>query len=375
MVSKKTRIIRLAKPYFKDRDLLLKLVDEILENGYLVQGKYVGQFEKIIADYLGVKHAIAVSSGTAALHLALLASGVSSENEVIVPAFTFPATANVVELIKARLRLVDVNLETYNIDVNTIEEAVTPKTKAIIPVHLFGNPADMIIVMEIAEKYNLKVIEDAAGALGAKYGGKKCGTIGDLACFSFHPRKILTTGEGGLLVTNDYELAEKVMVLRDHGSASKGKKRDFIAAGFNYRMNELEAVLGLEQAKRIDEIVRERVELANLYKSFLAGVEEIYPQKVLLNCTSAYQAFVARLADSLNRDSIIDELKTIGVEVGMGAYALHVLSYFRNKYGFTEKEYSNAAKLHNQGLALPLYNRMNHEEIEFVIRALRGKLG
>lgn len=365
--------IRLSRPYLVDKQSLMNLLEEVLESGFLVQGKYVAQFEQMVADYLGVKNAVAVSSGTAALHLCLIALGIGPGDEVIVPAYTFPATANVVELVRAKPVLVDVDLETYNLLADQIEESITPKTKAIIPVHLFGNPADMDPIMEIAKKHNLWVIEDAAGALGSIYKGRKCGTIGHLGCFSFHPRKIITTGEGGMVVTNDSDLAERIRSLRNHGIRTVEMKHDFIVAGFNYRMNELEAVVGLIQMREIQGIINERQRLAKLYMDALKDVPGIAFQKVLSNCMSVWQAFVVRFRDKDN-DSILKRLRNTHIEANIGTYTLHLLHFYSKKYGYKPSDYPNAAELYSRSVALPFYNGMVPENVTQVVDTLREVL-
>jgi perosamine synthetase len=365
--------IRLSKPYLGDKRDLMNLLIEVLESGFFVQGEYVTQFEQKIADFLGVKHAIAVSSGTAALHLSLVALGIGPGDEVVVPAYTFPATANVVELVGAKPVLVDVDLETYNIQIEQIERVISPNTKAIIPVHLFGNPADLDPIMEIAKKHNLWVIEDAAGALGSIYKGRRCGTIGNLGCFSFHPRKIVTTGEGGIVVTNDNDLAEQIRSLRNHGMRTVGGKIDFVAAGFNYRMSELEAVLGIIQMRDIQEIISERQRLASFYMDALKSVSGVVFQKVLPNCTTVWQAFVVRFKDR-DTSSILEFLRNANIEANIGTYALHVLQFYSKKYGYKPSDYPNAAELFLKSLALPFYNGIVLRNIVQVVDALRKVL-
>ncbi len=366
--------IRLTRPFLGDKQSLMNLLEEVLDSGFLVQGKYVAQFEQQVAAYLGVKHAIAVSSGTAALHLSLLALGIGPGDEVIVPAYTFPATANVVELVGAKPVLVDVDLDTYNLLADQIEESITPKTKAIIPVHLFGNPADMDTILEMAKKHNLWVIEDAAGALGSTYKGRKCGAIGHLGCFSFHPRKIITTGEGGMVVTGNDELANRIRSLRNHGMQMIVSHMDFITAGFNYRMNELEAVLGIIQVREIQRIISERQRLAELYINTLKSVPEIAFQKTLPNCTTVWQAFVVRFRDR-DSGSILKLLRDAKHSFNIGTYALHLLHFYSTKYcNYKPSDYPNAAELYSKGLALPFYNGMVRENVMQVVDTLRRVL-
>ncbi len=368
MVSENEKI-RLSKPYYGDVKKLKKMIDEIIESGYLVQGKYVEQFEGMVADYLGVKHAVAVSSGTAALHLAALSIGISPEDEVIVPAYTFPATANVIELIGAKAVLVDVDADTYNICPKKIEEKITEKTKAIMPVHLFGNPVDMDEIMGIANKYGLKVIEDSAGAFGTEYKGRKCGAIGDVGCFSFHPRKLITTGEGGMVVTNNDEIAEKVMVLRNHGISYRQSGIDFVVAGFNYRMNEIEAAMGIVQLEKINEIIKERERVYSEYIKLLKDIPFVVPQLVREGNKAVLQAFVIKLENMSNKE-VISKLIESGVEANIGTYALNELSYYKAQEG----ECPVSSKLYKSCVALPFYNEMSREEIEKVVVELKNIL-
>lgn len=361
--------IRLSKPYLGDKQYLMGLIEKALDNGFLAQGKYVANFEQQVAGYLGVKHAVAVSSGTAALHLSLIALGIGPEDEVIVPAYTFPATANVVELIGAKPTLVDVDLGTYNIQVERIKQVISQKTKAIIPVHLFGNPADMDPILEIAKKHNLWVIEDAAGALGSIYKGRKCGTLGHLGCFSLHPRKILTTGEGGMVITNDDELAERIRILRNHGIQTIGSQRDFITAGFNYRMNELEAILGIVQIADISKNICERQKLAELYKGLLKDIPNIAFQKILPNSVTVWQTFVIYFKDK-ESGLVMSLLRDAGIETQIGTYALHLLHFYSKKYNYKSSHYPNAAELYLRSLALPFYNGMRPEDVERVVTVL-----
>lgn len=260
-------MIKLSKPYITDQ--CISNVVEVLRSGNLVQGQFVNQLENDVKSYLGVKHAFAVSSGTAALHLALIALGIGPGDEVIVPAFTFPATANVVELVGATTVLVDINLDDFCIDTSKIEQAITPKTKAIMPVHEFGQAAKMDDIIQLAQKYNLNIVEDAACALGAEFGSKKVGTFGELGCFSLHPRKAITSGEGGILVTNKDDIAEKVAMYRNHGIVYKDSKLDFEVAGLNYRLTDFQAALCIPQLEMLTELIECRIKQANFYRNVL----------------------------------------------------------------------------------------------------------
>lgn len=366
--------IRLSKPNIVNQKKIIHFFKNLLNTGYFVQGKYVSLFEKKIAEYLEIKHAIAVSSGTAALHLSLIAAGVNKDDEVIVPAYTFPATANVVELIGAKPILVDVDIDSYNIQVDLIKKFISKKTKAIIPVHLFGNPANMQEIIQIAKEYNLFVIEDAAGALGSIYRGKKCGTIGHCGCFSFHPRKIISTGEGGMIVTNKDDFAEKILMLRNHGLYKLNSKFDIFLPGFNYRMNEFEAILGIVQMEKIKKLIKERNRIAQLYLKELKDIENIKFQKISKDCTSSWQAFVIHVTNKKNFNYVFEKLFEKGIEVTIGTYAIHLLKYYSKKYNLASSDYPVAAELYHNSMALPFFNGMKKTELNKVIKILKETL-
>ena len=342
-------MIKLAKPYILER--AIDKATEVIRSGNLVQGKYVEEFENALCNYLNVKNAVVVSSGTAALHLALLVLDIKKGDEVIVPAFTFPATANVVEIVGAKPIFVDINLSDFCIDTSKIEEKITSRTKAIIPVHEFGQAAKMDDIMNIARKYNLKIVEDAACALGAEFENKKVGTFGELGCFSFHPRKAITTGEGGVIVTNNDKLAEKLKILRNHGISYKDGKVDFIAAGLNYRMTDFQAALGLIQLAEIDNIIEQRIRIANLYDDKLSSNNKIKIPFKYKNRKAIYQTYHIIISDKINRDKLIKKLKENGIETNLGAQALPCLTYYKNKYNLRKNDFPNALKAYKKGLA------------------------
>lgn len=362
-------MIKLSKPYITDQ--CISNVVEVLRSGNLVQGQFVNQLENDVKSYLGVKHAFAVSSGTAALHLALIALGIGPGDEVIVPAFTFPATANVVELVGATTVLVDINLDDFCIDTSKIEQAITPKTKAIMPVHEFGQAAKMDDIVQLAQKYNLNIVEDAACALGAEFGSKKVGTFGELGCFSLHPRKAITSGEGGIVVTDDDTFAEKIMIYRNHGIVYGNGKMDFIAAGFNYRLTDFQAALCLPQLFDIENIIQKRIEIAEKYSVSLINKKDKYKIPVIFeDRRMVYQSYHILVNPSIDRDLLITYLKQNGIEANYGAQALNTLSYFQNKYTYALEDCPNAVIANKQGLALPLSMYLTDYEIEKVISYL-----
>jgi perosamine synthetase len=361
-------MIRLAKPYITETTI--EKVAEVLRSGNLVQGQYVREFEAALEKYLGVEHAIVVSSGTAALHLSLLATGIGPGDEVIVPAFTFPATVNVVEIVGAIPVLVDITLEDYCIDVTKIEEVITPKTKAIIPVHEFGQSADIAPILNVARKYKLKIIEDAACALGTEYNNKKAGTFGDLGCFSFHPRKAITTGEGGAIVTESHELAEKIRSLRNHGISSTNGKIDFEYAGLNYRITDFQAILGSSQLSDMDYLISQRMETAKIYDDSLRGIDWIDTPERIDGRKHVYQTYHVMVDEGIDRDKLIESLKTNGVETNIGAYALHMIGYYQNKYDYTDVSYIQTKNSYLHGLALPLGQHISQKNGKLISNTL-----
>jgi len=363
------KILRLAKPNISQD--AINEVAEVLKSGFLVQGKKIVKFETELANYLNVKNAICVTSATSALHLSLLALDVKQGDEVIVPAFTFPTTANVVELVGAKPVFVDINLNGFCINTSKIEEKITKKTKAIIPVHEFGQAADIDKIIEIAKKHNLKVIEDAACALGAEFNNKKAGTFGDTGCFSFHPRKAITTGEGGVVVTNNKQIAEKIRALRNHGIVYKDEKIDFKYAGLNYRMTDFQAVLGIHQLKEIEEDIAHRLNLAYEYDKYLIKTNRIKTPFHLLNTKHVYQTYHIILDKKIDRDILIKSLKEKGVETNLGAQALNCLTYYQQKYGFKDSDFPVATRSYKHGLALPIGRHITAENVRMISEILK----
>jgi dTDP-4-amino-4,6-dideoxygalactose transaminase len=278
--------IPLLRPYFDSEEL--EEIQKVLDSGWVTQGPKVKEFEDKIAEYLGVKYAIAVTNCTSALHLALLSLGIKKDDEVLVADYTFPATGHAVLYCGANPIFVDVDLKTYNLNPELIKEKISDKTKAIIPVHTFGQPAEMDAIMEIAEDHNLKVIEDAACALGAKYKNKFAGTIGDIGCLSFHARKGITTGEGGMAVTNNKDLADKIRNLSVFGMTSAWAREksdefyipEFTELGYNYKMSDISAAVGVAQLKKLDRIIERKRELAKYWDEKLEETDFIEPPYV-----------------------------------------------------------------------------------------------
>lgn len=362
------KFIPLASPDINADDV--KALTDVLYTGMLVQGINVAELEKNTATFLKNENIVAVSNGTATMHLALIALGIGKGDEVIVPAFSYIATANVVELVGATPVFVDIDINTYNIDISKIESAITVKTKAIIPVHEFGLACDIIALMKVAKKHNLYVIEDAACALGAKQNDKCVGTFGDFGSFSLHPRKAISSGEGGLLAANDVLLANKIRILRNHGIDMIDGKMEFVAAGFNYRMTDFQAALVNSQLKRLDKILAYKSNLADCYFEKIKN-KKIKVPVIPQDRNHTWQTFHILLDESLDRDKIIDHLKTKNIGTNYGAQCMPAQKFFQEKYKLNCKVlFPNSMKAYKQGLAIPIYEKLSIEDISYIAEQL-----
>lgn len=362
------KFIPLASPDIRPEDI--QEVVAVLESGMLVQGKRVADLEKNTGEFIGKKNVVAVSNGTATMHLALVALGIGVGDEVIVPAFSYVATANVVELVGATPIFVDIDLATFNINTSKIEAAITAKTKAIIPVHEFGLACDIERVMAIAKKHKLYVIEDAACALGASQHGKKVGTFGDFGSFSLHPRKAISSGEGGLLACATTELAEKIQILRNHGIEMREGKMIFVAAGFNYRMTDFQGALVDSQLKRLAATLTYKNQLAEQYFSEINHPTITLPT-VPEGMIHTWQTFHVLVDTSINRDGLIQHLKEKGIGTNYGAQCIPVQEYYQNKYHLdSQTNFPNALFAYEHGLALPLYEKLTTEDISYIANEL-----
>lgn len=326
-------------------------------------GKYISMFEGQFADFCGVKHGIAVSNGTVALHLALAALGIGEGDEVIVPTLSFIATANAVRYTNADVVFADCEAQTWNIDPSMIEQKITPKTKAIIPVHLYGHPADMDPILAIAEKYHLAVIEDAAEAHGALYKGRSTGNLGRMGIFSFYGNKIITTGEGGVITTNDDALTERMRFLRDHAMSTE-KRYWHTEIGFNYRMTNLQAALGVAQMERITEFIIRKRQIADRYKAGLSGVSNITSQPEAAWAKNVYWMYSILLNPEfpIDRDEFLQKLKLAGVDNRPFFYPIHQMP----PYVSTRGSFPIAEDLSRRGLNLPSAVTLKDAEIDLI---------
>ncbi len=348
-----------------------RAMGKVLKTGFLVQGRTVADFEGMIADYLKVPFAVAVNSGTSALHLALLSLDIGPGDEVIVPDYTFPATANVVELTGAKPVIVDIEFQTYNMDPAGVEAAITSKTRAIMPAHLFGQSADMDPILRIARKHRIPVVEDAACVFGAHYKGKNCGTLGEIGCYSFHPRKILTTGEGGVVITRQRKIAERLRILRNHGIVYKDGKADFVEAGYNYRMTEFQAAMGKVQLKKLDGLIRLRRKVAEQYTRHLQDIHWLETPETLNANTHIFQAYIIRVKRAQDRDPLIAYLRKNGIEANIGTYALHNLTFYKNKYRLSGRNYPVSNNAFETLVSLPLFETLTSRQILAVVKRIK----
>ena len=371
-------MIRLTIPSIEEDDL--QATREALASGYLVQGARVADFEKSIAAYVGVKHAVGVSNCTAALHLSLLTLDVRAGDIVLVTTYSWPATANVIELCGAQSFFVDIQPDTFNMDPEQLAERLkrlmataetVRRVKAVLPVHTFGQMADMTAIKKITEPYGIPIIEDAACALGAKWEGQNAGTWGMLGCFSFHPRKAITTGEGGMITTNNDQLARTLRALRNHGLDPEAASTDFIMPGFNCRITEFQAALGFTQMKKLDRIIQARRKLAHYYDSLLENDPVLVPA-VPAQSQPVYQSYVILLPERAipHRAAIMRKLKEQGIETNIGTWHMPLTTYFRTRYGYRAGDFHVSENVFNRSLTLPLHEYLTEAEQEVVVNKL-----
>jgi perosamine synthetase len=377
--------MQLTSPHFDEREL--ELLRECLASGWVTQGPLTEKFERAVAEMHGVKHALATSSCTAALHLAMLALGLGPDDEVIVPAFTWITTANCAEYVGARAVFADVDADTFNLDPALFEEAITERTCAVIPVHLFGLAADMGPIGEIAGKHGIHVVEDAACALGTTYQGRPVGGFGDLGCFSFHPRKVVTTGEGGMVTCDDDGLAERVQSFRNHGSTGTpaGEQGDarrpwtmatFDVLGFNLRLSDIQAAVGIGQMEKAPALIAERRAAAQRYNELLSHIDTLVLPTSGDSEGHSYQSYVVRLAQGGReaRNAVMEELEREGIETRPGTHAVHRLGYYARKYGLDPMEFPVAAMCEDTTITLPIFPGMTESDQRFVASKISSVL-
>ncbi len=358
-------------------------VVDTLNSDWITTGPKTKEFEKRFAEYVGAEYAIAVNSATAGLHLALIASGIGKGDEVITTPYTFAATANVIIHSQAASVFVDIQKDTLNIDPVKIEAAITPKTKAIIPVHFAGQSCDMDEILQIAKKYNLTVIEDAAHAISSEYKGKKIGSIGQATVFSFYATKNLTTGEGGMVTTNDKELANRIAILSLHGISKDAWKRygaggswyyEIVSPGFKYNMTDIQASIGLCQLAKIEEFLKIRQKYVQIYQEAFGELPQIITPKDITPGCHAWHLYYILIKPELlkiNRDSFIEALGKEGIGTSVHFIPIHLHPYYRDTYGFQKGDFPNAEWVYERIISLPLYPKLTEKDVRDVILAVR----
>lgn len=356
---------------------------ESIMSGWITQGPKVREFEKLFAERHNVKHAFAVSNCTTALHLALVACGVGVGDEVIVPAFTWVSTANAVKYCGATPIFIDIDINTFNIDVAQIKDKITSKTKAIIPVHLFGLCADIEYIK--TNFPDLKIVEDGACAAGAALHGNPAGGLGDIGCFSFHPRKSVTTGEGGMVTTNNDDLATHMDRLRNHGASISEEQRHhgpkpyilsaFEMVGYNYRMTDIQGAIGVVQLKKLDMFIDERQEWADYYKEALKDIPWLKMPDVPAGYKHGWQSFVTFVDESIapmKRNDMMEILQQKGISTRPGTHAVHMLDVYAKMYDIKPSDYPAAFAADQYSMSIPMHNKMVKEDFDYIIAALKA---
>ena len=377
--------IPLTIPFMREEEK--NIVEKVIDSGWLTQGDHVVEFENRVAEYVGSRHAVACSNCTAALHISLILNDIGPEDEVIIPSYTWIATANVVRMVGAKPVFIDIDLDTFNIRAEKIKPFITPQTKAIIPVHQFGLPADMDDIMAIANKYDLIIIEDAACAIGSSYRDNHIGSLGNMTCFSFHPRKIITTGEGGMLLTDNEETAYKARVLINHGASisdlSKHKSNtvesllaeEFHEVGYNYRLTNLQGALGLAQMGILDRLLARRKLKAERYEEAFSEISHIITPKIPDDRKPNWQSYVIRLREDspIKRNKLIQNLLDAGIACRPAYMACHSQPIYKDLYsGLRLPETEEALRT---VIILPLYPQMTDQEQDYVIEMISKELG
>lgn len=378
--------MNITEPYFGDEEI--QLLRECLASKWVTQGPFVSRFEKLFADRHQVSHAVATTSCTAALHLAGLAVGLRPGDEVLVPAFTWITSAHTAEYAGAKAVFVDVDLRTFNLDPLLLEEAVTVRTKAIVAVHLFGLAAPMDSIRALADRHGLAVIEDAACAVGTTYMGTPVGAFGDVGCFSFHPRKVITTGEGGMLTTNRDDLFNRLQYLRNHGATGIPPNADpsrpytmaaFDELGFNLRLSDIQAAVGVAQMGRLEHLLSERRASAGRYDHLLSDLVargEIFLPFRPAWSEHSFQSYVIRLVEGGGgrRNRVMDHLAEHRIQTRPGTHAVHRLGYFARKYRLRPEQFPNACLAEDTTITLPIFPGMSASDAEYVVGILTSAL-
>jgi perosamine synthetase len=347
-----------------------RAVIDVLRSGRLALGSKAADFERAVAEYTGARHAVAVSSGTAALHLIVKALGIGEGDEVLVPSFSFAASANVLLYERARPVFVDIEPDTFNLDPRLLEKNITGRTRAIMAVDAFGHPAEWDEINSVAGRYGLKVIDDSCEALGAEYKGRRVGTFGDAAAFAFYPNKQITTGEGGMIVTSDDRIASVCRSLRNQGRGEMGPWLEHERLGYNYRMDEMSAALGANQMRRIESFLQKRQRVAAVYERKLSGFSWLRTPVTRPNVRASWFVYVIVLAEGLNSSRIIPRLEQQGIPARAYFSPVHLQPYIPAAYSVKDGELQVTNSIAGRTIALPFHNRLTESEIDRVTSAL-----
>ncbi|MEK7080576.1 MAG: DegT/DnrJ/EryC1/StrS family aminotransferase [Patescibacteria group bacterium] len=365
--------IPLSKPDITD--LEKKAVAEVLETSFLSLGEKYKKFEKIMAEFAGVKYAVAVNSGTSGLHLIIRALGISEGDEVITTPFSFIASSNCILFEKAKPVFTDIDEKIFNINVSKIEEKITKNTKAILAVDVFSQPADWLELKRIAKKHKIFLIEDSAEALGSEYKNKKCGSFGDASVFAFYPNKQITTGEGGMVLTNNKKIYELCQSMANQGRKIENEKwLKHVRLGYNYRLDEMSCAMGISQMKRIKEILAKRENVAKMYNQKLKEIKEIEIPYVAPGNKLSWFVYVIKLPKNLSgekRDIIIKKMAERGVQCGNYFQAIHLQPFYKEKFGYKKGDFPVSEDISGRTLALPFFNNLTEKEINFVVKNLK----
>ncbi|MEJ5310885.1 MAG: DegT/DnrJ/EryC1/StrS family aminotransferase [Anaerolineae bacterium] len=361
--------ISMSFPDINDDDI--NAVTAVLRSGQLALGPQAVEFERLIAGYVGVRHALAVSSGTAALHLLVRACGLGPGDEALVPSFTFAASVNTLLYEGVTPVFVDIEPETYNLDPADLARKVTPRTKAIMAVDVFGHPAEWDAIQAVAQAHTLRVIDDSCEALGAEYRGRKIGSFGDAAAFAFYPNKQMTVGEGGMIVTDDDEIARLCRSMRNQGRPEMGAWLEHERLGYNYRMDELSAALGVSQFRRLEGFLEKRARVAQMYTERLAALDWVRPPQVKPHVRMSWFVYVITLAEGLDRDAVIRKLAEQGIPARGYFAPIHTQPYIRARFGDLAGTLPVTEAIASRTLALPFHNNLSEEAIDAVVDALK----
>lgn len=365
--------IHLSRPDITEKEI--NAVTEVLRSHILSLGDKTPAFEKEFCRYLSIPYGVAVNSGTAGLHLLVRALGISRGDEVITTPYSFIASSNCLLYEGAVPVFIDIDPFTMNMDPNLIEAKITSRTKALLPVHVFGLPADMPAINQVAKLHHLKVIEDACEALGSSIDGKKAGTLGDGAVFAFYPNKQITTGEGGMIVTSDPEVYEVCSSMRNQGRGKDSAWLNHERLGFNYRMTELSAALGLVQLKRIEEILKKRSEVAQMYRQRLKEIPQVILSPMPENSEISWFVYVIRFLPEINRDEVMFYLLNRGIACRPYFPAIHLQPFYQKMFGLKAGDFPVTESIARSTLALPFHNNLTEEEIDCVVETLKGAMG